>query len=101
MGKVETAPSGRESVWANLQLRQKEPLRSIRPQEWPAELKGALAWEPSSFASVEDYALVLSQDEVSEVHSALEHFNGGFFFIAELHPPLRSRFPQVFSFALR
>jgi hypothetical protein len=48
---------------------------SVRVQEWPTEIKGGLAWEPSSFASEHDCILVLTDDEITEVQAALEHFN--------------------------
>jgi hypothetical protein len=46
--------------------------------EWPAEVEGDLAWGPTSFASEDDYTLTLTESEVDEVRSGLQHFNGKF-----------------------
>jgi hypothetical protein len=44
--------------------------------EWPAEAQGDLAWGPASFASQDDYTLTLSETDISEIRSGLQHFNG-------------------------
>jgi hypothetical protein len=45
---------------------------------WPAEVKGDLAWGPTSFASPDDYTLTLSESELLEIRAGLQHFNGRF-----------------------
>jgi hypothetical protein len=50
--------------------------------EWPATMEGDLAWGAASFASEDDYTLTLTESEVSEVRSGLQHFNGGFLGLA-------------------
>ncbi len=42
---------------------------------WPASVEGDLAWGPTSFESEDDFTLTLTEDEVAEVRSGLEHFN--------------------------
>lgn len=46
--------------------------------EWPAKMEGGLAWGPASFTSDDDYTLTLTESEVLEVRSGLQHFNGRF-----------------------
>lgn len=64
-------------AWGDIRLKTDCTLRYIPiSHEWPAEVTGELAWGPASFCSEEDYTLTLSDDEVSEVKSALRYFNG-------------------------
>ncbi|KAK3680898.1 hypothetical protein B0T22DRAFT_388678 [Podospora appendiculata] len=45
-----------------------------RTANWPTVVEGDIVWEPTDFTSERDYTLVLSNDEVTEVEAALEHF---------------------------
>lgn len=66
-----------QPVWGDSKFTTTCTLRYVPvSHEWPAQVTGELAWGPSSFRSVEDYTLTLNDAEVSEVKSALRHFNG-------------------------
>ena len=43
-------------------------------QKWPREVTGDLTWTSTSFKSENDYALILTSDEVVEITDALQHF---------------------------
>jgi hypothetical protein len=65
-----------EQGWGNFTLKTNcTPRFSPVSHEWPLEVEGDLAWDPASFPSEEDYTLTLSENDVSEVKSGLQHFN--------------------------
>lgn len=75
---AETVLLGQQGqAWGDLTVKASCPPRYVS-SEWPAEVEGDLAWGPASFASEDDYTLVLNEDEVAEVRSGLQHFNGWF-----------------------
>ncbi|KAL2134171.1 hypothetical protein VTI74DRAFT_870 [Chaetomium olivicolor] len=62
--------------WGNLEVKTNcTPRYFPITHQWPAKMEGELAWGPTSFASPVDYTLTLSEDEISEVRSGLQHFN--------------------------
>ena len=66
-----------EQGWVDLTLKTKCTPRYIPiTHDWPAQMEGGLVWGPESFASEEDYTLIFTEEEVSEVKAGLEHFNG-------------------------
>ncbi|KAK0736514.1 hypothetical protein B0T21DRAFT_181456 [Apiosordaria backusii] len=78
-------------VWGDLKLTLKsEPVSQIKSPKLPAEMRGPLAWSPSSFKSEDDYILSLSEEEIEEVKLALSHFDGLDLFGSEATP---STFP--------
>ncbi|EAQ84189.1 hypothetical protein CHGG_10593 [Chaetomium globosum CBS 148.51] len=74
---AETVLLGQQGqAWGNLAVKANCPPRYVPVStEWPVKLEGDLAWGPASFASEDDYTLVLTEDEVLEVRSGLQHFN--------------------------
>lgn len=47
--------------------------RSV-PEGFPDELKGDLVWEGDTLAETYDWTFVLSEDQLSEINQAVEHF---------------------------
>jgi hypothetical protein len=74
---VETVLLGQQGqTWGDLTVKANCPPRYIPvSSEWPVEMEGDLAWGPASFGSEDEYTLVLSESDVSEVRSGLQHFN--------------------------
>ncbi|KAK5658455.1 hypothetical protein OQA88_1844 [Cercophora sp. LCS_1] len=52
--------------WGHLQLK-------TGTDGWPAEVRGDLCWDSSTFQSEEDFTLILTDDEVAEVGTALRN----------------------------
>jgi hypothetical protein len=74
---AETILLGPQGHEFNLSLKENCTLRYVPvTEQWPTEVQGDLVWGPSSFASPDDYTLTLTEQEVSEVRSGLQHFNG-------------------------
>ncbi|KAK3343499.1 hypothetical protein B0T25DRAFT_593168 [Lasiosphaeria hispida] len=73
-------------TWGNLELKPSTLAYGASTHEWPAEMKGDLCWGPQSFRSGEDLALVLTEDEVSEVRAGLRHFNSLELYGSEVSP---------------
>ncbi|KAK4176189.1 hypothetical protein QBC36DRAFT_12514 [Triangularia setosa] len=86
-------------VWGDLKLTLKsESASQIKSFKLPAEMRGALAWSPSSFQSEDDYILTLNDEEIEEVKAALFHFNGLDLFGSEATPstfPLSTLGPKL------
>ncbi|KAK4155269.1 hypothetical protein C8A00DRAFT_13670 [Chaetomidium leptoderma] len=74
---VETILLGPQAQgWGNLKVKANCTARYYPiSHKWPAEMEGDLAWGPASFGSEDDYTLTLTESEISEVRSALQHFN--------------------------
>ncbi|KAK4238377.1 hypothetical protein C8A03DRAFT_43887 [Achaetomium macrosporum] len=88
---VETVLLGPQGRDFNLALKGNYTLRHVPvTQQWPTEVGGDLAWGPSSFASPDDYTLTLTEREIAEVRSALQHFNDLGLYGSEVTP---STFP--------
>ena len=66
---------GINKLSANCQLDRVVPLCAARIQEWPKQLSSDAAWEPDTFQSETDYVVNLSEEEVSEIRTAVHHFN--------------------------
>ncbi|KAK3312017.1 hypothetical protein B0H66DRAFT_486618 [Apodospora peruviana] len=76
MGIETVLPRGGEQKWHNLQLKMgTQAAQNPVSNEWPTEMKGDLCWDSTNFKSDDDYILTLSDNEVSEVKAALQHFN--------------------------
>ena len=75
MGVETVLPEAVQQQWSNLVLKIGTGSYSAKSQEWPAQMKGELCWEPTTFKSDSDFTLNLTGDEVSEVRSALQHFD--------------------------
>ena len=75
MVKVETLRIGEDASPARFHLKLKESVAGIRTQDWPRQLHGDLAWEPSQLADEDEYVLSLTEAELSEIRDALAYFN--------------------------
>lgn len=63
--------------WGNLAVKASCAPRCLPPlRDWPAEMRGELVWDASTFTSADDYTLTMSKAEVEEVKTGLDHFNG-------------------------
>ncbi|KAK3320449.1 hypothetical protein B0T19DRAFT_387052 [Cercophora scortea] len=74
-----------------------------RTTNWPTVVEGDIAWEPTDFTSEQDYTLVLSSDEISEVEAALEHFCALGLYGNEVSPinfPLPTLGPKLIGISL-
>lgn len=69
MGPETTAAIQAPIDWESLALK---PITA----EWPAQVQGDLCWDSSTFQSVEDFTLILTDDDVAEVGAALRAFKG-------------------------
>ncbi|KAH8819832.1 hypothetical protein F5884DRAFT_27374 [Xylogone sp. PMI_703] len=52
------------------------PSNSGLPQGFPAQLTGPLVWEGKDFTDDRQWTLSLTESQLDEIHSALEHFKG-------------------------
>ncbi|KAL2185634.1 hypothetical protein L209DRAFT_766348 [Thermothelomyces heterothallicus CBS 203.75] len=78
-------------AWPDLAIKSScAPRYFLVSYTWPAAMEGDMAWGPASFNSEDDYTLTLTEDEVLEVKSGLEHFNELGLFGSEVTP---STFP--------
>jgi len=75
MVKVETVRIGEDVSPARFQLKLKESVAGIRTQDWPRQLHGDMAWEPSQLADEDEHTLCLTEAELAEIRDALAHFN--------------------------
>ncbi|KAK0634456.1 hypothetical protein B0T17DRAFT_586269 [Bombardia bombarda] len=69
-------PEGAAHTWRDLGLKSNASPYVHRSSDWPTEVMGDISWDSTSFASDEDFTLVLSKDDVVEVRAGLQHFNG-------------------------
>ncbi|KAK3308340.1 uncharacterized protein B0T15DRAFT_483028 [Chaetomium strumarium] len=53
-----------------------EALPKTLPPGFPSELKSKLVWDGNSLAEAYDWNYHLSDDDLAEIHSALQHFKG-------------------------
>ncbi|KXX76429.1 hypothetical protein MMYC01_200183 [Madurella mycetomatis] len=101
---AETIILERQPAWGDLRLKTNCTLRYVPiSHEWPAEVTGELAWRPTSFCSGKDYTLTLSDDDLSEVKSALQYFNDRGLYGSEVSPdnfPLPTLGPKLLRVAL-
>ncbi|KAK3936613.1 hypothetical protein QBC46DRAFT_366801 [Diplogelasinospora grovesii] len=103
MGTETVLLQGAEQSWTSLRLKTSSAPHTPRVQEWPQEMKGDLCWESEHFASEQDYALVLSRDEISEIRDALQHFTSLGLYGSEVSPsnfPLPSLGPRLWRAAV-
>lgn len=76
MGVEAVLPRGGQKPRVDLSLKTNALPDITRCSEWPAQMKGELCWEPTTFKSKEDFTLTLTEEELAEVRAALQHFNG-------------------------
>ncbi len=49
------------------------------PAGWPKVIEGPMVWSADSFKNEDDFVVRLTEEDISEIASALKHFNGDLF----------------------